>query len=113
MWASSERPIVGDWSARHRAPFRGMEGNFCPLHMLLRAVTILDYRRQTRTVFAREDNANGLSPAQSIACFAPHVNPMLASVHELSKRHFSGRQVHIAGVADHKPVRLTVGQTEH
>jgi hypothetical protein len=40
-------------------------------------------RRQARTVFGREDDADGLSHTRSIACFTKFVNPSFASVHEL------------------------------
>ena len=38
-------------------------------------------RRQARTVFGREDDADGLSHTRSIACFTKFVNPLFASVH--------------------------------
>ena len=59
----------------------GMENNLRPLNMLLQAVAILNNRRQARTVFGREDDADGLSHAHIIACFAKFVNPMFASVY--------------------------------
>ena len=49
--------------------------------MLVQAVAILDDRRQVRTVFGREDDADGLSHAHTIARFAQNVNPKFVSVH--------------------------------
>ena len=63
------------------AALRGMEDNLRPLHMLLQAVAILNDRRQAQAVFRRENDADGLSHAHTIACFAPNVNLKFASVH--------------------------------
>ena len=58
-----------------------MKDDFRPQRMLLRAVAVSDNRRQTRTVFRREEDADGLSHTQTIAFFAPSMNPVFASVH--------------------------------
>jgi hypothetical protein len=65
----------------HGTLFGGMEDDLCPLHMLLRIIPIPDHRRQTRTVFGKEEDAQSLRHPSSIDCFAPIVNPMFASVH--------------------------------
>ena len=58
-----------------------MKDDFRPQRMLLRTVAVPDNRRQTRTVFRKEKYADGLSHTQTIAFFAPSVNPTFASVH--------------------------------
>ena len=63
------------------ALFSRVENNPSPLHMLLRAVAILDDRRQAQAVFGREKNADTLNHVRTIHCFAPNVNPLFASVH--------------------------------
>lgn len=52
-----------------------------PLHMLLRPVTIADDRRQLRSLFNGENEANSLSHTFSMARFANSVNLLNASVH--------------------------------
>ena len=63
------------------APLSRMKDDFRPQRMLLRTVAVPDNRRQTRTVFRKEKDADGLSHTQTIAFFAPSVNPTFASVH--------------------------------
>ena len=63
------------------AALGGMKNNLRPLHMLLQAIAISDDSGQARAVFGGEDDADGLSHAQRIACFAKFVNPKFASVH--------------------------------
>ncbi len=53
----------------------------CPLDVLLRAVAILNNRRQTRAVLRGDDDADGLCHISRIARTRPRVNPLFASVH--------------------------------
>ncbi len=66
---------------KDRQAIGGMKNDPRPLHMLLRPVAIDDDRRQVRTLFGGEKDADSLSHVFSMARFAKSVNLMSASVH--------------------------------
>jgi hypothetical protein len=67
---------IKDWQ-----PVCGMKNDARPLNMLLRAVAIVDDRRQLRSVFSGENETDGVCHATSMDRFAKNVNLLSASVH--------------------------------
>jgi hypothetical protein len=66
---------------QNRQPVCRKKNDPCPLNVFLRAVAILNDRRQTRAVLRGDDDADGLCHIGRIARTRPRVNPLFASVH--------------------------------